>query len=113
MLFYLFKIFLTVTIIVVINVISRRSPQLGGWIAALPVVSVLSVAWLLSDGASVTTVRSFVSSVLFGLIPTGIMLCAIAFSLYRGLSLPASLLYGVSLWLFATFIAQKIGIISI
>ena len=49
MIFYVFKILVTVAVIIAVTEISKRSTFLGGFIASLPLISFLSFIWLYID----------------------------------------------------------------
>lgn len=40
----LVKALVSALVVLAVNLISRRAPTLGGWIAALPIISLLSAA---------------------------------------------------------------------
>ena len=46
MLWLITKYFLTATVVVVVSEVAKRSDKLGGLIAALPLVTVLTLIWL-------------------------------------------------------------------
>ncbi|CAH0277829.1 hypothetical protein SRABI96_03886 [Peribacillus sp. Bi96] len=65
--FTIVKIIVSAIIIGVITEISRRYPNQGGIIAALPIVSVLSILWLYIQGEQMETLSEFALSVLWGI----------------------------------------------
>lgn len=67
--FTIIKIIVSAAIIGIITEISRRSPSYGGIIAALPIVSMLSMVWLYIQGETKETLSHFAFSVASGLPP--------------------------------------------
>lgn len=49
MIFYAFKIIVTLVIIILVTEISKRSTIIGGLVASLPLISFLSFIWLYVD----------------------------------------------------------------
>ncbi len=109
--FTMVKIVVSALVIGIVTLIAGRDPKLGGWIAALPLTTVLAVIWLTVDGQSGVELGRFVDGVLWGLIPTTAMLLALAYCLKRGLPAIPALGVGVVAWLGVTFLAQRFGLI--
>ncbi len=110
--FTLVKIVVSAVVIGIVTLIAGRDPKLGGWIAALPLTTVLSVIWLTFDGQSGVDLGRFVVGVLWGLIPTTAMLLAVAYCLKRGLPAIPALGVGVVAWLGVTFLARRFDLLS-
>ena len=64
---FLIKTLTSAVIIGLVSEIARRSPTYGGVIAALPLVSLISLIWLVRQGQSKMELMLFVKSVLYGL----------------------------------------------
>lgn len=109
--FTLVKIVVSAVVIGIVTLIAGRDPKLGGWIAALPLTTVLSVIWLTFDGQSGVDLGRFVVGVLWGLIPTTAMLLAVAYCLKRGLPAIPALGLGAIAWIAISLIAQRFGLI--
>ncbi len=109
--FTLVKIVVSAVVIGIVTLIAGRDPKLGGWIAALPLTTVLSVIWLTFDGQSGVDLGRFVVGVLWGLIPTTAMLLAVAYCLKRGLPAIPALGLGMIAWIAISLIAQRFGLI--
>ena len=84
---FLIKILTSAVIIGLVTELARRSPTYGGVIAALPLVSLISLIWLVRQGQSKTEVTAFVKSVLYGLPATFLLLLVLYLLLSRGGSL--------------------------
>jgi hypothetical protein len=90
--------------IVVASVIANRlSPSLGGWVAAFPLISFLTVAWLWFDGGSEAT--GLLVGVLWGLIPTAVLLLSVVVMTRNGVPLLVSMFLGTAIWVLFTLVA--------
>ncbi|HYF64311.1 MAG TPA: DUF3147 family protein, partial [Herpetosiphonaceae bacterium] len=85
-----------------VNIVARRSPKLGGLLAAMPIISMLSVLWLRVDRQSNDQIADFLVGVLWGLVPTLALLAVEVAALRRGLSLWLAIGLGVAAWLGVT-----------
>ncbi|EWG12893.1 DUF3147 family protein [Cytobacillus firmus] len=101
--FTIFKVIISALIIGVITEISRRYPQQGGMIAALPIVSLLSIIWLYTQGVQMDKLSKFAISVVWGLPGTVVMLLIIGFALKHSINLYAALSMGIAGWLMFYF----------
>ncbi len=93
-------------VILGINKIAQKSPLIGGKIAALPFVSLLSVLWLLLDHRNTQEISSFLRGVLWGLLPTASYLVAALLGLKLQLPLWIALLLGGFVCLGASWLLQ-------
>ncbi len=97
---FLIKTLTSAVIIGLVTEIARRSPTYGGVIAALPLVSLISLIWLVRQGQSKMELMLFVKSVLYGLPATFLLLLVLYLLLSRGGSLIFSVLCaGVCWWI--------------
>lgn len=74
MLFTLVKALVSALVILFVTWLANRSPTFGGWIAALPLVSLLSAFSLSVGQQSSRQIADFLTGVLWGLIPTAFLL---------------------------------------
>ena len=95
-----------------INLVARRNPQLGGWMAALPLVSFLSVIWLAVDGVPRADIAVFVGRVLMGLIPTAALLGILALALWQGMSVPAAMACALGAGVVFSLTARRMGLLG-
>lgn len=96
---YLFlKIFTSAVIIGVITEIARKFPTYGGIIAALPLVSLLSISWLYLQGASSSALRTFAFGVISGIPATLCMLICLYLGLKWSWPLWGSIGFGIAAW---------------
>lgn len=98
MLYTLTKAIASALIILLVTWFSKKSPVLGGWIAALPLVSLLSAFWLSLEQPKSREIADFLTGVLWGLIPTAFLLLIIVICLRHHVSFHWSLLFGIGLW---------------
>ncbi|WP_026692039.1 DUF3147 family protein [Peribacillus kribbensis] len=101
--FTIVKILISAIIIGTITEFSRRYPQQGGIIAALPIVSLLSILWLYTQGEQIDKISKFAMGVVWGLPGTVVMLLIIGIALKYSIHLFPSLGLGVAGWLIFYF----------
>lgn len=101
--FAIAKILISAIIIGVITEISRRYPQQGGIIAALPIASVLSIFWLYAQGEHMDKLSKFAMGVVWGIPGTVVMLLIIGIALKHSVHLFVSLGLGFAGWLILYF----------
>jgi len=85
--YVLVKILVSAIIISFITEIANRLPTIGGVIASLPLVSLLSIIWLYVQGEGQQTISKFAYGVLFGLPSTAVMLIIVLMCLRQSLSI--------------------------
>ncbi|SES44689.1 DUF3147 family protein [Psychrobacillus sp. OK032] len=96
---YLFiKIVSSAAIIGMVTELARRFPSYGGVIAALPLISILSIIWLTVQGESAKTINQFTVGVIAGLPATIVMLVIIYMALKHSVHLSIAILFGVVGW---------------
>lgn len=96
---YLFlKIISSAAIIGVVTELARRFPVYGGIIAALPLISILSIIWLAVQGESAKTINQFTGGVITGLPATIVMLLIIYIALKHSFNLFVAIIIGVIGW---------------
>ncbi|KAB2333960.1 DUF3147 family protein [Bacillus mesophilum] len=110
--FTIAKIVISAIIIGIITEIAQRYPQQGGKIAALPIVSLLSIIWLYTQGEQIDKISKFAMNVVWGLPATVIMLLIIGFTLKHSMNIFISFGLGITGWLI-TYFAQDMIIKNI
>jgi F0F1-type ATP synthase assembly protein I len=96
--YMLIKIISSAAIIGIITELARRFPVYGGMIAALPLVSLLSIIWLTFQGESAQNVTRFTLGVLSGLPATIVMLFVIYIAFKQAIQLPWAIAMGIAGW---------------
>lgn len=92
------KLFTSAFIIAAVTELARKFPIYGGIIAALPLISLLSIFWLTIQGESSKQIQSFTLGVILGLPATIVMLLAIYFMLKNSFSFTIALIVGIVSW---------------
>ncbi len=69
-LFFLTKVLLTASIIVLVTEVAKRSDKFGGLIAALPLTTFLIVFWMYYEGASPEKISKHMTYTVFFVVPT-------------------------------------------
>ena len=102
--FVVMKIIASAIVIGVVTEISRRFPSYGGVLAALPLVSLLSIIWLYVQGEQTATLSKFALGVLWGFPATAFLLIIVYIALQNSLHLFLSIALGGCGWLLFLFI---------
>lgn len=92
------KIIVSAAVIGAVTEIAKRFPTYGGIVAALPLVSLLSIIWLYVQGESNNILSKFVLGVLWGFPATAVLLFVVYISLKHSLSLYLSIGLGLAAW---------------
>lgn len=103
------KVLVSAIVIAVVTAIAQKNPGIGGWIAALPLVSVLSAIWLVMGHQPKSEVIGFLIGVAKGLVPTAGLLLVVIVCLRRGLPFIGSLSVAILLWGASSFLLGKLG----
>lgn len=102
--YVLMKVIISAIIIGIVTEVSRRFPNYGGVIAALPLVSLLSIIWLYVQGEKKEVVSRFALGVLYGFPATMVMLLVIYIALKNSVPLFVSIGLGICGWLLFLFL---------
>ncbi|SER56323.1 DUF3147 family protein [Salipaludibacillus aurantiacus] len=101
--FLVIKILVSAIIIGIVTEVARIFPKYGGIIAALPLVSLLSLIWLNVQGEQSINLSKFALGVLWGFPATAVLLIVVVISLKASFPLIVSILFGIGGW--AAFLA--------
>lgn len=96
--YLLLKIISSAAIIGIVTELARRYPVYGGIIAALPLISILSIIWLTVQGETTQNINKFTLGVLAGFPATLVMLFVIYFALKQSVHLTLAISLGVVAW---------------
>ncbi|MDX2007877.1 MAG: DUF3147 family protein [Meiothermus sp.] len=110
---FLLKAVVSGLLIALINLVAQRYPGLGGWVASLPIITGLSVLWLVYDRRPGPEIGQMLFGVLWGLIPTAVWVLLTAFLLTRGQPLWLSVLAGLAGWALLTLLVLRLGLIRL
>lgn len=86
---FLVKVIVSALIISVITEVAKHYSTIGGFIAALPLVSLLSLFWISFEGGSKQELSQFALGVLYGFPASALLL----FIVYIGLKTPFHLVH--------------------
>ncbi|MEH7356780.1 DUF3147 family protein [Neobacillus drentensis] len=106
--YIIIKIVISAIIIGIVTEISRRFPSYGGIVAALPLVSLLSIIWLYVQGEQTTTLSKFALGVLWGFPATAVLLFIVYMGLKHSVHLFVSIGFGIAGWLIFIFVQDYI-----
>jgi len=92
------KIIVSACIIAFVTGIAKKSPTFGGFIAAFPLITVLSVFWLSFQKQECINLVKFTKGVLLGLPSSIVFLLIIYFGLKYFKNLPMAIILGALTW---------------
>ena len=70
MLTHILKVFISVCIIVIVSEISKKNTTMGGLIASIPLISILSMIWLYLDTNDIGKVKQLSNGILWMTFPS-------------------------------------------
>ena len=92
------KLVSSALIIAGVTELAKKFPLYGGIIAALPLISLLSIFWLTIQGETVKQIQTFTMGVIMGLPATLIMLLVVYMMLKHSFSFILALIAGILTW---------------
>lgn len=105
----LVKVLVSAAVISVVSSLAKKQPMWAGWIAALPLVTLLSIAWLMAEKQRNEEITHLVSGVLLGMVPTALLLLGTWISLKKGIGVLPSVGIGVIIWVIYTLVFKRIA----
>ncbi len=108
MLFILFKILVTATIIVLVTEVAKLNDRIGGLIAAMPITTFLILFWMYYENFSENKISAHVSYTLLYLIATVPMFIIFSYSLDK-FGFWITILISIVLTLISTLIVHQIS----
>ena len=108
MLFILFKILVTATIIVLVTEVAKLNDRIGGLIAAMPITTFLILFWMYYENVSENKISAHVSYTLLYLIATVPMFIIFSYSLDK-FGFWITILISIVLTLISTLIVHQIS----
>lgn len=106
--YYLTKLFLSATIIVVVSEVAKVNATLGALIKSLPMISILAMIWLWQDTADRGAISDLSVSTFWLVIPTLPMFLVLPALLHRGWGFYAALGTSVGVMLVCYVVAVPI-----
>lgn len=92
------KILSSAIVIGLVTELARRFPTYGGIIAALPLISLLSLIWLTVQGQTNEQIQQFTLGVIIGLPATIILLISVYIALKNNVHLGFAIIIGTICW---------------
>ena len=108
MLFILFKILVTATIIVLVTEVAKLNDRIGGLIAAMPITTFLILFWMYYENVSENKISAHVNYTLLYLIATVPMFIIFSYSLDK-FGFWITILISIVLTLISTLIVHQIS----
>ncbi|WP_274365173.1 DUF3147 family protein [Paenibacillus thermotolerans] len=96
--FFFIKIASSALVIGLITELARKLRKVGGIVAAMPLITIISLFWLWKQGQGPEELGRFAGGVLYGMPATLAFLGAAAFALHRSLPLYVALIAGAAAW---------------
>lgn len=109
----LVRIVVSAVLIGVVTLIAQANPRLAGWLAALPLTSLIATAWLAAEGQPGPRIAEFYLGVLTGMAPTLLFLFATMLTFRAGVAAPLAVGAGVLAWAICTVAARAMGVFSL
>ncbi|AAT62518.1 TPA: DUF3147 family protein [Bacillus cereus] len=104
---FLVKVIVSALIIGVITEVAKHYSTIGGFIAALPLVSLLSLFWISFEGGNKQELSQFALGVLYGFPASALLLFIVYIGLKNSFALSTSVLFGIGVWCIV-FACQKL-----
>lgn len=95
------KVVLTVVVVSAINLMAKRYPSLGGYVAVLPIITFLSLITLSIDKQSNENVSSFLTGAISGIALTSLSLILMLVLVRSGMEVTHTVLLGIGIWAIA------------
>lgn len=107
---FIIKVLVSALVIATVTTLVKKNAVLAGFIAAFPITSMISLAWMAYNKQSTGDITKFLTNVLWGIIPAVVMLAATVIGLKKGMPLLVSVGIGFGIWLVFTYVFQKINV---
>lgn len=95
---FLVKVLASAFIIGGVTEFAKHYSTLGGFIAALPLISLLSLFWISFEGGSKQDLSQFALGVLYGFPASALLLFIVYIGLRNSFSLSTSVFLGIGVW---------------
>jgi hypothetical protein len=111
MVYFIFKLFVTSLLIVLISELSKRSTFVGALLASVPIISVLAIMWLYLDTKDTTKVSALAGSIFWLVLPSLVFFVTLPLLLKAGLDFYASMATSIiatalCYWAIVTFLGK-------
>ena len=104
---FLFKLSVSVAIIVFCSQVGRKMPTLAGLLTTAPLTSLIVLLWLYSDNpGDFELMQQYTKGVLWGIIPSLLFFITAVVCFYKHVNIWSGLGLSSSVWLCAAFVHQ-------
>ena len=108
------KLLISSGIIILVSEIAKKSSYLGGLIASIPLISVLSMIWLYIDTKDIESVKALSNSILWMVIPSISLFISLPIFLRSGfnfyLSIILSIIITIGCYGLSILLLSRLGI---
>ena len=108
------KFIITSGIIILVSEISKKSSFIGGIVASIPLISVLSMIWLYIDSRDIEKIKNLSTSIFWMVIPSLVLFLSIPILINIGFnfwySLIIAIILTIAFYLLTIFILSHYGI---
>lgn len=103
--YFVFKVFITLLIILLSSEMGKRYPYIGGLIATMPITTFLVLLWINYDtNTNYYILTKFTKGVIFGIIPSIFFFIVLYFCFRNNISFYLSLIFAFIIWGFGALI---------
>ena len=95
--YILLKLIISSGIIIIVSEISKKSSFIGGLVASIPLISVLSMIWLYIDSRDIEKIKNLSISIFWMVIPSLVLFLSIPILINIGFNFWHSILIGIIL----------------
>jgi len=112
---YIFlKLIISSGIITIVSEVSKKSSLIGGIVASIPLISILSLIWLYVDSRDIEKIKNLSTSIFWMVIPSLVLFLSIPILINIGFNFWFSLIIAIILtfafYLLTIFILSQYGI---
>lgn len=101
--YYIIKLLISASLIIVISELAKRSSVLGAIVASVPLTSVIAMIWLYHDSGDTTKIIALASNIFWLVLPSLILFISLPILLKHELSFYLSLGISIALTIMAYF----------
>ena len=112
--YIILKLIMSSGIITLVSEVSKKNSFIGGLIASIPLISVLSMIWLYIDSRDIEKIKNLSTSIFWMVIPSLILFLSIPFLINIGFnfwySLIIAIILTIAFYLLTIFILSHYGV---
>lgn len=112
--YYLIKLIISSSVIVIVSEISKKSSFFGAVLASIPIVTVLSMIWLYIDTEDIGKIKNFSFNIFCMVFPSLVLFISLPFLINIGFnfwsSLAIAILFTIIFYILTILILSNYGI---